>query len=133
MKYGFAARSRSGITRIKELDVEIYFKASFDKTNRTSLSSFRGPGIEDGIAMLETIRDEFGLPITTDFHTPQQIAVTDTASILFRFPRSSAVRPTCFLKQERQARLSISKKHNFSMQKMKFAVDKVKSAGNQQV
>ena len=53
--------------------VETYFKASFDKANRTSLSSFRGPGIEQGIAMLESIRQEFGLPITTDFHTPEQI------------------------------------------------------------
>ena len=59
------------LARIKrELNVEIYFKASFDKANRTSLSSFRGPGIEKGIAMLEAIRGEFGLPITTDFHTP---------------------------------------------------------------
>ena len=58
----------------KELNVEIYFKASFDKANRTSLRSFRGPGIEEGIAMLEAIREEFGLPITTDFHTPEQIA-----------------------------------------------------------
>jgi 2-dehydro-3-deoxyphosphooctonate aldolase (KDO 8-P synthase) len=63
------------LARIKrELNVEIYFKASFDKANRTSLSSFRGPGIEKGIAMLEAVREEFGLPITTDFHTPEQIA-----------------------------------------------------------
>ena len=63
------------LARIKrELNVEIYFKASFDKANRTSLSSFRGPGIEKGIAMLEAVREEFGLPITTDFHMPEQIA-----------------------------------------------------------
>ena len=62
------------LVRIRDTyDVEVYFKASFDKANRTSLGSFRGPGIEQGIAMLENIRKEFGLPITTDFHSAEQI------------------------------------------------------------
>lgn len=50
---------------------QLVFKASFDKANRTSYSSFRGPGLEAGLAILGRIRDRIGLPITTDIHLPE--------------------------------------------------------------
>jgi len=52
------------------LDFPVVFKASYDKANRTSGSSFRGPGPDEGLAILEKIRAEFGLPILSDVHTP---------------------------------------------------------------
>ncbi|HAC33071.1 MAG TPA: 3-deoxy-8-phosphooctulonate synthase [Gammaproteobacteria bacterium] len=55
------------------LQLPIVFKASFDKANRSSSSSFRGPGIEQGLDWLRAVRDETGLPILTDVHTPQQV------------------------------------------------------------
>ncbi len=54
------------------LAIDLYFKASFDKANRTSISSFRGPGMGAGLKMLEKVRVKTGLKLVTDFHTPDQ-------------------------------------------------------------
>jgi 2-dehydro-3-deoxyphosphooctonate aldolase (KDO 8-P synthase) len=53
---------------------QIVFKASFDKANRTSFNSFRGPGLERGLEVLARVREETGLPVTTDIHSPEQAA-----------------------------------------------------------
>lgn len=53
---------------------QIVFKSSFDKANRTSYSSFRGPGLERGMEILDRVREKTGLPVTTDIHTPEQAA-----------------------------------------------------------
>ena len=53
----------------RKLGITYVFKASYDKANRTSGKSFRGPGIEDGLAVLASIRSRFGLPVLTDVHT----------------------------------------------------------------
>lgn len=55
-----------------ELQVPLVFKSSFDKANRTSIDSFRGPGLEEGLAILEKAKRETGLPVTTDLHEPSQ-------------------------------------------------------------
>lgn len=55
-----------------DLPVQLYFKASFDKANRTSIDGFRGPGLEEGLKILEKVRAKTGLPLLTDFHTPDQ-------------------------------------------------------------
>lgn len=54
------------------LPVQLYFKSSFDKANRSSIEGFRGPGLKKGLEILERIREKTGLPIFTDFHTPEQ-------------------------------------------------------------
>jgi 2-dehydro-3-deoxyphosphooctonate aldolase (KDO 8-P synthase) len=59
----------------KELEFDYIFKASFDKANRSSISSYRGPGLEEGLGWLKEIKSEFGLPILTDIHTAEQAAV----------------------------------------------------------
>jgi len=53
--------------------IDFYFKASFDKANRTSLDSFRGPGLQDGLAMLKEVQDEFGYKLLTDVHESWQV------------------------------------------------------------
>jgi 2-dehydro-3-deoxyphosphooctonate aldolase (KDO 8-P synthase) len=58
--------------QLEGLPVELYFKSSFDKANRTSIDGFRGPGIKDGLKILEKVRAKTGLPLLTDFHTPDQ-------------------------------------------------------------
>ena len=60
-----------------ERNIPFVFKASFDKANRTSLSGFRGPGLEEGLAILGRIRREFSVPVVTDIHSPEQAAVAD--------------------------------------------------------
>ena len=56
------------------LDLPLVFKSSFDKSNRTSVSSFRGPGMEKGLSTLDKVRSEVGVPVITDIHTPEQAA-----------------------------------------------------------
>lgn len=58
--------------QLSQLPVELYFKASFDKANRTSIDGFRGPGLKEGLRILEKVREKTGLPLLTDFHTPDQ-------------------------------------------------------------
>lgn len=65
------------------LGIEIYFKASFDKANRTSLSSYRGPGLEKGLQMLSDVKTTFRLPVLTDIHEAWQAApVAEVADVL---------------------------------------------------
>ena len=72
------------LSRLREtLDIEIYFKASFDKANRTSLHSFRGPGMEKGLKMLQQIKEHYHLPVLTDIHESYQAApVAEVCDVL---------------------------------------------------
>lgn len=66
-----------------ELDILVIFKASFDKANRTSRSSFRGPGVEEGLRILEKVRAATGLPVLTDVHAPEQVrAVAEVVDVI---------------------------------------------------
>ncbi len=58
----------------KKYGLDIIFKSSFDKANRTSIKSFRGPGLEKGLTMLNEIREKYGLKLLTDIHEPYQAA-----------------------------------------------------------
>lgn len=69
------------ISKLFKLDV--YFKASFDKANRTSIFSYRGPGIEEGLRILKKVKDVYGLKIATDIHEPWQAArVADVCDVI---------------------------------------------------
>ncbi len=73
---------------LKEIDefkdqINFTFKASFDKANRTSIESYRGPGLEEGLKILQKVKDQFSLPILTDFHYPEQAeAVAEVADTI---------------------------------------------------
>jgi len=67
----------------QKLGLPYIFKASFDKANRTSLSSYRGPGLDEGLRILQKVKDEFDLPITTDIHESSQAsAIAEVADII---------------------------------------------------
>ena len=66
-----AGRLKNDLAHL-ESDIDIYFKGSFDKANRTSIDSYRGPGMDEGLKILETIKSEFGFQTITDFHLPAQ-------------------------------------------------------------
>lgn len=67
----------------RRLGTDIIFKSSFDKANRTSISSFRGPGLKRGLEMLAAVKKKYGLRILTDIHTPDQAAwAAETADVL---------------------------------------------------
>lgn len=71
---------------VQELGIQFIFKASFDKANRTSVSSYRGPGPEEGCALLGAIGQELGVPVTTDIHTPEQAAFAAEHIDLLQIP-----------------------------------------------
>jgi 2-dehydro-3-deoxyphosphooctonate aldolase (KDO 8-P synthase) len=67
----------------RELGIAYIFKASFDKANRSSGSSFRGPGLNEGLKVLARVREKFGLPVLTDVHTEEQVArVSEVVDVL---------------------------------------------------
>jgi len=77
-------------TRLKQIATEsavsLVFKASFDKANRTSVASFRGPGLEQGLAILRRVKKTTGLPVTTDIHEPNQAAPVGEVCDLLQIP-----------------------------------------------
>lgn len=78
------ASELAGLSRA--LDLPIVFKSSFDKANRTSLSSFRGPGMATGLAWLAEVRETFALPVLTDIHAPEQAAPVAEAVDVLQIP-----------------------------------------------
>ena len=75
------------VARLREhFDVEVYFKASFDKANRTSLHSFRGPGLEKGLQTLADIKNQYGLPLLTDIHESYQAAAAGEVVDVLQIP-----------------------------------------------
>lgn len=86
--------SRDNIMRIAEelntfhtdKNIDFFFKASFDKANRTSLESFRGPGLEEGLKVLQEVKETFGYKIITDFHTPDQAAPAAEVADILQIP-----------------------------------------------
>lgn len=68
------------------LDIKWYFKASYDKANRTSGDAFRGPGVKEGSRILSEISKELGVPVTTDIHTPEDAAISADYIDLLQIP-----------------------------------------------
>lgn len=78
-------------TLVKELEpyknqINLHFKGSFDKANRSSFTSYRGPGIDEGMKILETINKEFGLPTLTDYHVPDQAEIVAKSVSVLQVP-----------------------------------------------
>ncbi|MEZ6193441.1 MAG: hypothetical protein R3C45_19395 [Phycisphaerales bacterium] len=97
-----ARRSRARF-RCKELGLPYIFKASFDKANRSSIHTDRGPGMDAGLALLSKVRDKLGVPITTDLHEPTQAQAVGKVVDLIQIPRFFAGRPTCLSPPRRPA------------------------------
>ncbi len=70
----------------KDLSIPIVFKSSFDKANRTSHTSFRGPGLDSGLRILERVKRETGLPLLTDVHEPEQAAAAAAVVDILQIP-----------------------------------------------
>ena len=79
-----ALKMADGIKEIAErVDVRLIYKSSFDKANRSSISSFRGLGMEEGLKILEKVRSEIGIPVLTDIHLPEQaIPVSEVVDMI---------------------------------------------------
>lgn len=70
----------------KKLGINFIFKSSFDKANRSSIYSYRGPGLDKGLEMLQSVKDKFDLPIVTDIHTPDQAEPVSMVADILQIP-----------------------------------------------
>ena len=111
------------------LDIEIIFKASFDKANRTSLRSFRGPGIEKGMQMLGDIKQKYGLRILTDIHESWQAAAAEVADVL-QIPAFLCRQTDLLVAAAKTQRIVNIKKAQFlSGRDMRYPVEKARESG----
>jgi len=118
----------------QNLGIPYVFKASFDKANRSSIKSFRGPGIEAGLRILAEIKSELSLPILTDIHTPDQaVAIAQVADII-QIPAFLA-RQTDLIEAVANTGkpMNIKKPQFMSAFDMENVVEKCKSMGNNRV
>ncbi|MBM4216763.1 MAG: 3-deoxy-8-phosphooctulonate synthase, partial [Gammaproteobacteria bacterium] len=113
------------------LGVPYVFKASFDKANRSSRSSFRGPGLEAGLKVLEGIRSKFGLPVLTDVHEDTPLAEVASVVDVLQTP-AFLCRQTNFIvaAASRGKPVNIKKGQFLSPWEMQNVVDKARSTGN---
>jgi 2-dehydro-3-deoxyphosphooctonate aldolase (KDO 8-P synthase) len=116
------------------LGVEIVFKASFDKANRTSISSFRGPGLEAGLRILEKVKKDFQLPLTTDVHESAQVASVGEVVDIVQIPAFLCRQTDLLVEAAKTGKIVNIKKGQFlSGEDMQYPVEKVKASGNEQV
>lgn len=112
------------------LGIDIIFKASFDKANRTSLSSFRGPGLEKGLKMLADIKDKFGLRLLTDIHESWQAKPVGEVVDIIQIPAFLCRQTDLLVAAAKTGRIVNIKKAQFlSGQDMKYPVEKARKAG----
>lgn len=106
--------------------VEFYFKASFDKANRTSIDSFRGPGLEEGLKIFEKIKKEFGYKVVTDIHESYQASMAGEVVDVLQIP-AFLCRQTDLLVSaaKTKAKINIKKGQFLSADSMKHQVKKV--------
>ncbi len=115
----------------ERLGIPLVFKASFDKANRSSIHSYRGPGLEDGLAILAAVKDAYGLPVITDVHEPLQAAPAAEVCDIIQLPAFLA-RQTDLVAAMAQtgAAINIKKPQFLSPTQMKNVVEKFRECGN---
>lgn len=123
------------LVRLKQkYGVEIYFKASFDKANRTSIHSFRGPGLEKGLQMLDDVRSQYGLKLLTDVHESVQARAAGEVVDVLQIP-AFLCRQTDLLVAAAQTgkAVNIKKAQFLSGLDMQYPVEKARESGAEEV
>ena len=123
------------ITRLNSLyNIDIIFKASFDKANRTSIASYRGPGMERGLQMLADIKSEYGLRILTDIHESYQAAPAAEVADVLQIPAFLCRQTDLLIAAARTGRtVNIKKAQFLSGRDMRYPVEKALDAGANEV
>lgn len=126
------AETVKGITERLELDY--YFKASFDKANRTSISSYRGPGIKAGMQILEKVKNIYGLKIATDIHEPWQAEPAAEVADIIQIPAFLCRQTDLLIAAAKTGKLINIKKAQFlAPWDMENVVRKIEEAGNRNI
>ncbi len=118
----------------QSLNIPLIFKASYDKANRSSISSYRGPGKEKGLSILQKVRDEINIPVLTDIHYPEDAQPAAEVCDVIQIP-AFLCRQTDLLiaAGETQKTINVKKGQFMSPHEMKNVVEKIHSTGNRSV
>ncbi len=117
-----------------QLGIDIIFKSSFDKANRTSVSSFRGPGLEKGLQMLSDIKSQFGLQILTDIHESWQAAPVGEVADVIQIPAFLCRQTDLLVAAAKTGKtVNIKKAQFLSGRDMRYPVEKALDAGATEV
>ena len=118
----------------QDLGTDIIFKASFDKANRTSIHSFRGPGLEKGLQMLSDIKSKYGLRITTDIHESYQAEAAGKVCDILQIPAFLCRQTDLLVSAAKTGKIVNIKKAQFlSGNDMQFPVEKCRESGCQDI
>jgi 2-dehydro-3-deoxyphosphooctonate aldolase (KDO 8-P synthase) len=128
----FMAEVIKGVTRA--LNVPFIFKASYDKANRTSMRSFRGPGLAEGLRILKKVKDEVHVPVLTDVHDAHDVGKVAEVADVLQIPAFLCRQTDLIIAAAMTERVVNIKKGQFvSPWDMKHAVEKCRTAGNDRV
>ena len=118
----------------KKYELNIIFKSSFDKANRTSIKSFRGPGLEKGLTMLNDIREKYGLKLLTDIHESYQALPAGEVVDVLQIPAFLCRQTDLLVAAAKTGKVVNIKKAQFlSGMDMEYPVQKVRESGNENV
>jgi len=118
----------------KSLNINWIFKGSFDKANRSSISSFRGPGLEEGLRMLEKVKSEFNVPVITDIHEPNQADSVAKVCDVIQIPAFLCRQTDLVVAAAKTKKIIQFKKPQFlSAPEMKNVIEKCNHAGNEDI
>ena len=130
-----ALRSAEHFVKVTDkLGIPYVFKASWDKANRSSIHSYRGPGLEEGMKLLQEVKDTFKVPVITDLHEPHQAAIVAEVADVIQLPAFLARQTDLVAAMAKTGRVINIKKPQFlSPGQMKNIVDKFIECGNDQL
>jgi 2-dehydro-3-deoxyphosphooctonate aldolase (KDO 8-P synthase) len=118
----------------ERLSIPLVFKASFDKANRSSIHSYRGPGLSEGLAMLQAVKARHGIPVITDVHTPEQAAPAAEVCDIIQLPAFLARQTDLVEAMARTgAVINIKKPQFLSPSQMANVVEKFRECGNERL
>lgn len=118
----------------EKLNIPYVFKASFDKANRSSIHSYRGPGMEEGLRIFEAVKKEFGVPVITDIHEPWQAAPVAEVVDVLQLPAFLARQTDLVVAMAKTGKpINIKKPQFLSPPQVLNIVEKFKEAGNDQL
>jgi 2-dehydro-3-deoxyphosphooctonate aldolase (KDO 8-P synthase) len=118
----------------QKLNIPYVFKASFDKANRSSINSYRGPGLEEGMRILQTIKSELGVQVLTDIHEPWQAALAAEVVDVLQLPAFLARQTDLVVAMAKTGKpINIKKPQFLSPSQVLNIVEKFKEAGNDQL
>jgi 2-dehydro-3-deoxyphosphooctonate aldolase (KDO 8-P synthase) len=118
----------------EKLKIGYVFKSSYDKANRTSVSSFRGPGLGKGLEILQTLREKVGVPVLTDVHSPEEALIAGEVVDALQIPAFLCRQTDLLLSAGRTGKpINVKKGQFLAPWDMRYVIEKIESTGNKNI